>query len=142
MKTWHAMGAVLFVVAGVSVSCAQASGTDYAMHMGSMMMGQGGTTSAGGETSPAKGSLGAYVDSHNLSCFSCHAMSGRGVGPSFTEIAQRYAGQAGAQEMLSSSITEGVSGKWGGYRAMPGGLASPAQARELVRLILSLGKNG
>lgn len=143
MKTRRRNGALLvfFFSASACASFALAGSTDYAMmHMGGMMMGPG-SASAGGGTSPSNGPLAAYVGSHNLSCFSCHAINGQGIGPSITEIAHRYAGQAGAEEMLSSSITEGVSGKWNDHRAMPGGLASPAQARELARLILSLGTN-
>lgn len=85
--------------------------------------------------------LRVYVATQHLSCYSCHATETRGAGPSFMDIAKRYAGSAGTETILANSIAQGVAGKWSGYPGMPGGLASPAQARELAKLILSLGNH-
>jgi Cytochrome c551/c552 len=55
----------------------------------------------------------------NSGCFSCHSEQEKGVGPSFTAIAQKYAGQADAVAELTQSIQNGSRGKWGRI-PMPG----------------------
>lgn len=84
--------------------------------------------------------LEAYIGNQHLSCFSCHAISRNRIGPSFDDIAQRYAGDPDAERMLSGAILQGVVGKWQGYGGMPGKLASPEQAGELAHLIMDLTK--
>lgn len=107
---------------------------------GGMMGGYGPPEQAG----PSKGSnaqwdeFSSYVQGHGLACMSCHAYSGRGAGPAFTDIAQRFAGHPGSRKELAQSISNGVSGQWPGYPPMPAGLATPGQARELAGLILRL----
>ncbi|MEO6985834.1 MAG: c-type cytochrome [Paralcaligenes sp.] len=102
----------------------------------------GGMRSNGGNSASVNksGPLGVYIQSNGLSCISCHAVSGNSVGPAFTDIARRYAGQAGAEDNLAESIANGVSERWKGYPPMPAGLASKAQAKELARLILDLAR--
>src|SRR6516162_11608472 len=46
-------------------------------------------------------------------CRSCHATDRKVVGPSYTEIARRYAAQADATDKLARSIRQGGSGNWG-----------------------------
>jgi cytochrome c len=79
-----------------------------------------------------------YIRKQRLNCFSCHAVSKRGRGPSFSEIAHRYAGDPNVEKTLTSSIARGVSRKWRGYGRMPGGLATPEQASELAHFIMRL----
>jgi len=105
------------------------------------MMGQGanGSRSQSEESSdPAIRNLLGYVRSNGLTCLSCHSVGSRSVGPTFMDIARRYAGNDGAQSALAESIANGAAGKWAGYPAMPSGLASPSQATKLSALILSL----
>ena len=49
-------------------------------------------------------------------CVACHAESDRKVGPSYQDIAKKYAGQADAADRLAKKIRSGGSGVWG---AMP-----------------------
>ena len=84
--------------------------------------------------------LADYIRNQNLSCFSCHAVSGSDMGPSFVEISHRYEGNPKAEAILTRSVIHGVSGKWPGYGAMPGGLASPKQAQKVASLIIRLSK--
>ena len=105
------------------------------------MMGQGANSSPSQSeesSDPAARNLLGYVDSNGLACLGCHSVSARSVGPAFTDIAKCYAGKDGAQSALAESIATGATGKWTGYPAMPGGLASPSQAKKLAALILSL----
>lgn len=64
-------------------------------------------------------------------CSSCHAADRQVVGPAYSDIAKRYAGQAGAAEKLSAKIREGG----GGMTAHPD--LSDAQRAEIVKWILS-----
>src|SRR5271167_3567588 len=43
-------------------------------------------------------------------CTSCHSVDQEVVGPPFSAIAKRYAGQADAQEKLAAKIRDGGSG--------------------------------
>jgi len=105
------------------------------------MMGQGANSSPSQSeesSNPAARNLLEYVRSNGLSCLSCHSVSARSVGPAFTDIAKRHAGNDGAQSALEESITTGATGKRTGYPAMPGGLASSSQAKKLAALIVSV----
>ncbi|MEZ5569696.1 MAG: c-type cytochrome [Halioglobus sp.] len=46
-------------------------------------------------------------------CYGCHAIEQKKVGPSFKDVAARYAGEENAQARLAASIRQGGSGKWG-----------------------------
>lgn len=51
-------------------------------------------------------------------CGMCHAADKRMLGPSYKEIAERYAGDEAAAERLFAGIREGVRGNWGGAPMM------------------------
>lgn len=71
-------------------------------------------------------------------CMTCHGISNRVLGPSFKEISAKHAREAGAEDALVKKVTQGTSGVWGGP-AMPANTQlSEADARKLVRWILSL----
>jgi cytochrome c len=46
-------------------------------------------------------------------CLACHAADKKMIGPSYQEVAKKYAGQADAQAKLMASIKAGGAGKWG-----------------------------
>lgn len=46
-------------------------------------------------------------------CLGCHGVAEKQVGPSFRDIAARYAGQPGAAAQLTESIRHGGVGRWG-----------------------------
>lgn len=47
------------------------------------------------------------------SCAACHAADKKLLGPSYQDVAKKYAGQKDAVAQLSESIKKGGSGKWG-----------------------------
>lgn len=49
----------------------------------------------------------------NNACLSCHAVDHKVVGPSYHEVAAKYAGDSQALEKVISSIEQGGGGKWG-----------------------------
>jgi cytochrome c551/c552 len=71
-------------------------------------------------------------------CLGCHAIDAKIVGPSFKDVAAKYAGQANAESELSISIKSGGAGKWGAIPMPPMGSLSEAQARALAEHILGL----
>ena len=46
-------------------------------------------------------------------CMSCHAVAKKLVGPSYNDVAKKYAGQKDAAATLAKSIKAGGAGKWG-----------------------------
>ena len=73
-------------------------------------------------------------------CLSCHAVDQKVLGPSFKDIAARYAGNKAAAAKLVTKIRKGGEIAWGGPMAMPAmeGTVSEAEAKQLVDWILSL----
>ena len=65
-------------------------------------------------------------------CSSCHAVDREVVGPAFSAVAKRYAGQDGAVDKLAGKVRDGGSGM------TPHPDLTAAQLREMVKWILSL----
>ncbi|WP_262250035.1 PQQ-dependent sugar dehydrogenase [Parapedobacter soli] len=76
----------------------------------------------------------------SLDCRSCHALDKESVGPTYQAIAQRYAGQSGAEGLLTEKIIHGGSGNWGERAMSPHPDLPREDAAEMVRYILSLAK--
>lgn len=72
----------------------------------------------------------AWLASSN--CFTCHNAKDKLIGPSFSQIAERYAGQVGAVEYLAEKVTEGTTGTWGN-QIMP---AQPELSTDALRKTL------
>lgn len=70
-------------------------------------------------------------------CMGCHAADKKMVGPSFKEIAAKYAGQADAGDKLATKIIKGGSGAWGTMPMPANPQVSPAEAKQLVDWILT-----
>jgi cytochrome c len=68
-------------------------------------------------------------------CFACHAVDKKVVGPSYQDVAKKYAGQKNAVDTLSEKVVKGGSGVWGQV-PMPPNQVSPAEARQLVEWVL------
>ena len=70
-------------------------------------------------------------------CLACHAVANKLVGPSFKDIAAKYAGQDGALEKLSNKVMKGGGGVWGVVPMPANTQVSPAEAQKLVAWILT-----
>ena len=75
-------------------------------------------------------------------CRSCHATDRKVVGPSYGEIAKRYAAQADANEKLAHNIRQGGSGNWGNVPMTPHPDLKDEQLSQIVTWILSLNDVG
>jgi cytochrome c len=70
-------------------------------------------------------------------CTACHGMSEKIVGPSFRDIAQRYAGDSAAARNLVIKVRNGGSGNWGTVPMPAQPQLDDADARALVAWILA-----
>ena len=70
-------------------------------------------------------------------CMACHAVEKKVVGPSYKDVAKKYAGQA-VSAKLTTKIMKGGSGVWGAIPMPANTQVSQAEADALVKWILSL----
>ena len=69
-------------------------------------------------------------------CMACHAVDKKLVGPSFQDVAKKYAGQKDAVASLAASIRKGGSGKWGPSPMPAQPALSEADANTLAAWVL------
>ncbi|MBX3624648.1 MAG: c-type cytochrome [Rhizobacter sp.] len=73
-------------------------------------------------------------------CMACHAVDKKVVGPSYQDVAAKYAGQKDAVDKLSQKVVKGGAGVWGPVPMPANTAVSDAEAKQLVTWILSLKK--
>ncbi len=71
-------------------------------------------------------------------CTACHAIDKKLVGPSYKDVAKKYAGNAGAEKMLAERVKQGGKGNWGQVPMPPNPTVSDADITTMVKYILSL----
>lgn len=71
-------------------------------------------------------------------CSACHAVASKVVGPSWTDIGKKYAGDADAQARLVLKAKKGGSGVWGPVPMPPNVTAKEADIQTIVAYALSL----
>lgn len=71
-------------------------------------------------------------------CVACHAVDKKLVGPSYKEVAKKYAGQTGAADKLAVKIVKGGGGVWGVIPMPANEQVNAADAKTLATWILSL----
>ena len=71
-------------------------------------------------------------------CTSCHAVDKKVLGPSYKEVAVKYAGQADAVDKLAGKIMKGGAGAWGPVPMPANAQVSADEAKKLVTWILTL----
>ena len=70
-------------------------------------------------------------------CMACHAVDKKLVGPSYKEVAAKYAGQADAAGKLEGKVLKGGSGVWGPVPMPSNTQVSADEAKKLVAWILT-----
>ncbi|MFN3297402.1 c-type cytochrome [Caldimonas sp.] len=70
-------------------------------------------------------------------CMACHAADKKLVGPSFKDIAAKYAGQKDAVNKLAQKVIKGGVGVWGQVPMPANASVSEADAKTLVQWILT-----
>jgi cytochrome c len=71
-------------------------------------------------------------------CTACHYVDKRKYGPSFQQVAAKYADQKNATELLAKKIRRGGTGVWGQDVMPPQPQVSAAEARTLAQYVLSV----
>ncbi|MBQ0930777.1 c-type cytochrome [Ideonella sp. 4Y16] len=69
-------------------------------------------------------------------CLACHAVDKKVVGPSYKEVAAKYAGDKTAAAKLAEKIQKGGVGTWGQV-PMPPNQVTPDEAKTLAAWVLS-----
>jgi cytochrome c len=69
-------------------------------------------------------------------CLSCHAVDKKMVGPSYQDVAKKYAGQKDAEAKLAEKIQKGGSGVWGNVPMPPNPSVNPDEAKKLAAWVL------
>ncbi len=70
-------------------------------------------------------------------CMACHAVDKKVVGPSYKDVAAKYAGQKDAVDKLSVKVIKGGAGVWGPVPMPANTQVTPAEAKQLVQWILT-----
>jgi cytochrome c len=70
-------------------------------------------------------------------CMACHQIDRKVVGPSYKEVAAKYAGQKDAEAKLVKKVREGGAGVWGQVPMPPNTTLTEKDALVLVKWILS-----
>ena len=70
-------------------------------------------------------------------CMACHAVEKKLVGPSYKDVAAKYAGQPDAVEKLTTKVMKGGSGVWGPIPMPANAQVSADEAKKLVMWILT-----
>ena len=71
-------------------------------------------------------------------CLGCHAVDSKVVGPSFKEVAAKYAGDNTATAALATKIIAGGGGVWGAIPMPANPQVKEAEAKKIAAWILSL----
>jgi cytochrome c len=77
----------------------------------------------------------ALAKKHN--CFACHQVDKKVVGPSYKDVAAKYAGDKGAEARLFEKVKKGSVGVWGQVPMPPNAAVPDADVKTLVKWILS-----
>jgi cytochrome c len=85
--------------------------------------------------SPAMASLELAT---KKACMACHAVDKKVVGPAYKDVAKKYAGQKDAEAKLVQKVLKGGGGVWGTMPMPANAQVNEAEAKQLVKWVLSL----
>ena len=71
-------------------------------------------------------------------CMACHATDKKLIGPSYKDVASKYAGQKDAADKLAQKILKGGSGVWGAVPMPANPQVNAAEAKQLATWVLSI----
>ena len=70
-------------------------------------------------------------------CMACHAVDKKLVGPSYKDVAAKYAGQKDAVDKLAAKIIKGGAGVWGPVPMPANAQVNDAEAKKLAAWALT-----
>ena len=72
-------------------------------------------------------------------CTTCHVVKGtKTIGPTYAEVAKKYAGQKDAEAKLADKVKKGGQGVWGQIPMPPNAAVPDADLKALVKWVLSV----
>ena len=71
-------------------------------------------------------------------CTACHGIDKKLVGPAYKDVANKYRGDAKAEANLAEKVKKGSVGVWGQVPMPPNANVSDADAKTLVKWVLSI----
>ena len=72
-------------------------------------------------------------------CTTCHVVKGtKTIGPTYADVAKKYAGQKDAEAKLAEKVKKGGQGVWGQVPMPPNAAVPDADVRTLVKWVLSI----
>lgn len=71
-------------------------------------------------------------------CMACHAIDKKLVGPSYKDVAAKYATDKSAVDKLASKILKGGSGAWGAVPMPANAQVSEAEAKKLAAWVMTV----
>ena len=70
-------------------------------------------------------------------CVACHSPTTKVVGPAFKDVAAKYRGNKGAEQILFDKVRKGGSGVWGTVPMPPNAAVPEADLHAMIKSILS-----
>ena len=70
-------------------------------------------------------------------CMTCHAVDKKVIGPSFKDVAAKYASNKGAEADLAKKVKAGGKGVWGDIPMPPNAHVSDADIKTLVHWVVT-----
>lgn len=70
-------------------------------------------------------------------CMACHAVANKLVGPSYKDVAAKYAGQKDAVDKLAAKIVKGGAGVWGAVPMPANAQVNADEAKKLAAWVLT-----
>ena len=72
-------------------------------------------------------------------CTTCHVAKGtKTIGPTYADVAKKYAGQKDAEAKLAEKVKKGGQGVWGQVPMPPNAAVPDADVKTLVKWVLSI----
>ena len=71
-------------------------------------------------------------------CMACHALDKKLVGPSYKDVAAKYAGDKTAADKLAAKIQKGGAGVWGPVPMPANTQVNDAEAKKLAAWVLTV----
>jgi cytochrome c len=72
-------------------------------------------------------------------CTTCHVVKGaKTIGPTYADVAKKYAGQKDAEAKLADKVKKGGQGVWGQVPMPPNAAVPDADIKTLVKWVLSV----
>ena len=71
-------------------------------------------------------------------CMACHALDKKLVGPSYKDVAAKYAGDKTAADKLAAKIQKGGAGVWGPVPMPANTQVNDAEAKKLAAWVLTI----